>query len=394
MEVELPSNSKLNLIKLVHVISDTNIGGAGRYLLTFLEYYDKNKFEVSVIVPKNSKLLEFIPNAIEIDGIADKSFSIKGVLEIRKVLKKIKPDIVHTHGALSGRIGAKLAGVKNITYTRHSVFPPSVYLIKGVGFYLNKWLNNWTCKKIIAVAEAASQNLIDSGVDKEKIEVIYNGVKPLGVRTKEQNEEFLRSIEAKAGVPTLAIAARLTAVKGQKYIIEAAKQLAEVRGQRSDGRGQMVESVPYCQIIIAGTGEEYDNLKNLAKKLGVLGNYIILAGFVDDIEGLMNACDIQLNASYGTEAASLALMEGMSLGKPSIVSDYGGNPELIADGVNGIITPQQAAEKIAEAIEKLLGDKELYKQMSENSKKIYEERFTAEKMVQKMEEFYAFLLQK
>ena len=362
------------MVSLTHIISDTNIGGAGRYLLAFLEYYDREKFEVSVILPKNSKLKEHIPGAIEVDGIADKSFSIKGVREIKKVLKKIKPDIVHTHGALSGRIAGKLAGVENVTYTRHSVFEPSKKLTKGMGFYLNKWLNDWTCKKIIAVAKAAAQNIIDSGVDKEKIQVIYNGVKPLGTRTKEQNEEFLKSVGATPGIPTLAIAARLTAVKGQKYIIEAAKIL----------KGKGVR----CQIIIAGTGEDSEYLHKLAKDLGVFGDYIILAGFVSNIEGLCNACDIQLNASFGTEAASLALMEGMSLGKPSIVSDYGGNPELITEGVNGLITPQHAPEKIAEAIERLIGDKELYNNLSKNSKRIYNERFTAEIMVKQMEYFY------
>jgi len=365
------------MIKLTHIISDTNIGGAGRYLLAFLEYYNKEIFEVSVIIPKNSKLKEHIPTAIEVEGIADKSFSFKGILEIRKVLKKIKPDIVHTHGALSGRIAGKLAGVANITYTRHSVFEPSKKLTRGIGFHLNKWLNNWTCRKIIAVAKAAAQNIIDSGVNPDKIQVIYNGVKPLGIRTKSQSKDFLRSIGARNDIPTLAIAARLTAVKGQKYIVEAAKMLKE--------KGIL------CQIIIAGTGEDFDSLKKLAEELGVLGNYIILPGFVGDIEGLMNACDIQLNASYGTEAASLALMEGMSLGKPSIVSDYGGNPELIADGINGLITSQHAPEQIATAIERLLGDEALYNDLSENSKKIYSERFTAENMVQQMENFYLSL---
>jgi len=366
------------LIKLCHVISDTNIGGAGRYLLAFLDNYDHDKFGVSVILPKNSKLKEHIPGAFEVDGLAEKSFSVKGVREIKKVLKRLQPDIVHTHGALSGRIAGKLAGVKQVTYTRHSVFEPAANLTKGIGFQLNKWLNNWTCNKIIAVAKAAAQNMIDSGVDESKIEVIYNGVEPLGKRAKEQNEEFLRSIGAKIGIPTLVIAARITAVKGQKYIIEAAKTLKE--------KGII------CQIIIAGTGEDSESLKDLAEDLCVLGNYILLPGFVSDMEGLMNTCDIQLNASFGTEAASLALMEGMSLGLSTIASDYGGNPELITDGVNGILTPQKDPEAIAVAIEKLLSDKKLYEEMSKNSKRIYEERFTAKNMVRQMEEFYNSLL--
>lgn len=68
-----------------------------------------------------------------------------------------------------------------------------------------------------------------------------------------------------------------------------------------------------------------------------------LLGFRSDVAALLSILDVQLNASYGTEATSMALLEGMSLGLPSIVSDYGGNPWLVKDGDNGLIFPSRTA---------------------------------------------------
>jgi glycosyltransferase involved in cell wall biosynthesis len=313
----------------------------------------------------------------EVDGLAETSFSFKGIKEIKKVLKGMNADIVHTHGAVSGRIAAKLAKVPHITYTRHSVFePPKGF--KGLkrrimGSTLNKWIK---CD-IIAVAGAAKQNAVDEGVPAERVQVIYNGVEQLEVKSAEEKKAFLEKYGLTWRVPTLAIAARLTAVKGQKYVVWAAKILKE-RGIK-------------CQFIIAGTGEDEKELRELVKKLDV-EDYVVVAGFVTDVATLMNAMDIQVNASFGTEAASLSLMEGMSLGKPAIVSDYGGNPELIADGVNGFMTKQHAPDAIAECVEKLFEDRELWKNMAANARKTYEERFTAKKMTQNMQNFYKGLM--
>lgn len=367
------------MIKLVHIISDSNIGGAGRYLLTFLRNYDREQYDVAVILPKGSKLATEIDVPVhEVGGLAEKSFSWRGVWEIRRTLKVIGGvDIVHTHGAVSGRIAAKQAGVKHITYTRHSVFEPPKGLKGLVRRMMNGVLNSWIKCDVIAVAEAAKQNAVDEGVPAKRVKVVYNGVERLGERSDDEKKAFLEQYGLKWGVPTCAIAARLTAVKGQKYIVWAAKILKD----KEIG----------CQFVIAGTGEDEEELKELVVSLGV-EDCVAIAGFVTDVELLMNTMDLQLNASYGTEAASLSLLEGMSLGKPAIVSDYGGNPELIKDGVNGCITKQHAPDEIAACITKVLEDKQLWEKMRQNSREIYEAGFTAKIMTEAMQEFYRELM--
>ncbi|MDR0405750.1 MAG: glycosyltransferase, partial [Clostridiales bacterium] len=129
------------MIKLVHAISDSNIGGAGRYLLTYLANCDRDRFSVSVLLPAGSRLTAEIEalgfRTFPIEGLAEASASFRAVPAITAVLRREQPDLVHTHAALSARVAARIAGVKKIVYTRHSVFPQKPYLTRGAG----KWLN-------------------------------------------------------------------------------------------------------------------------------------------------------------------------------------------------------------------------------------------------------------
>ena len=70
--------------------------------------------------------------------------------------------------------------------------------------------------------------------------------------------------------------------------------------------------------------------------------------------GLLNVLDVQLNASWGTEATSMALLEGMSLGLPTVASDYGGNPWVVRDGETGLIFPRRDPAALAGAMERLM----------------------------------------
>ena len=170
------------MIKVIEVSSDSNIGGAGKCILTFLKNYDRDKFDVSVVLPENS-LLKPEAEALgvkvyEVKHLAEKSLDIKAIKILKELFKELKPDVVHTHASMSARIAAKLLNIK-VVYTRHSVFPPSKLISKFPGKLINGMVNNGTADKIIAVAEAAKDNLTATGVSEKKISVILNGVETL-----------------------------------------------------------------------------------------------------------------------------------------------------------------------------------------------------------------------
>lgn len=366
----------LRMIKVVEVSSDSNIGGAGKCILTFLKNYDRKNFDVSVILPKNSLLRaeaeKYNVKIYEVDYLAEKSLDPRSVRGLKKLFKEIKPDVVHTHASMSARFAAKFCGIP-IVYTRHSVFPPSPKISKCVGKAINGWINNHTANRIIAVAEAAKENLVATGVSADKIDVILNGVEALTPYSKEKIAEIKERYGIEPDEKVAVMAARLNIVKGHKYFVEAAKIL------RDNG--------VKAKYLIAGTGETEEVLKKQIKAEG-LENSVLMLGFLNDVEPLMNIMDVQVNCSFGTEATSLALLEGMSIGKPAVVTDFGGNPGVIRDGVNGYLTPTHNPQALADGLEKLFSDKELYTEISDGCKKLYEENFTAEVNSRKIENVY------
>lgn len=363
------------MIKVINVISDSNIGGAGKCVLTFLKHYDRQKFDLTIIVPKNSLLVPEIKKLegkyIEVDGMNNKSLDFKVIKDLKKIFRKIKPDIVHAHAAMSARVAAKFSGAK-IVYTRHSVFEPSKVISKGLGKIVNGFVNNFFSDKIIAVAEAAKDNLVKTGVSDKKIIVIKNGVDYL----EKYDDEKVGEIKNSYGLKNefiMTIAARLTFVKGHDYILEAVKKLKD-------------DNLDF-KLLIAGTGEYEENIRKKISELDV-DDKVIMLGFVSDIEKIVNITDLNLNASFGTEATSLSLLEGLSIGVPAVVSDFGGNGGVIYDGTNGFLVETKNANELYEKIKLIINNKDLYNSLKEGSLKVFANEFTADKVVKKIQDVY------
>ncbi len=362
--------------KIVEVSTDTNIGGAGRCLYQLAKHMDRDMFGITVILPPKSMLRGMIESlgvpVVEVEGIAEKSYDRKSVGRFREVFGGLKPDLVHAHASLSARIAAKREGAA-IVYTRHSVFPPSKLMTTFPFRNINGDLNGYYADRAIAVAEAARQNLIDTGVSPDKITVILNGVD--GYRKYGRDE--IISAKKEFGVPNnnrvVSIVGRIEEIKGHEYFIKAA-----------DAVLRDTENVTF---LIVGTGSLEEKYKGLVRSLGRDGD-IIFTGYTDKTEAIMNITDIIVNASFGTEATSLSLLEAMSVGVPAVVSDFGGNTGVIDEGKNGFVVPQRDEAALASALKRLLADEELYGQMSAGACRIFGEKFTSMRMTAETEALY------
>lgn len=368
--------------RITEVSSDTNIGGAGKCLITLLENFDRDLLDVDVILPENSLLKPQIERlgipVTEVSGMADKSLDITAIKTLKGIIKDSGAQLVHTHGSMSARIAARHAGAK-VVYTRHSVFPQPRYLTSFPGKQINGLFNNYYADGIIAVAEAAKDNLTETGVDPAKIRVILNGVDGLKMPDAADKADSRKRFGIPDGAKVISIVARLEDIKGHKYFIEAAELLLRAGVD--------------AKFVIAGTGSYDDELKKKVRELG-LENDIIFTGFISDVDKLMGITDIQVNASYGTEATSLALLEGMSIGVPAVVSDFGGNPGVIKNGENGFVVAKQNSAALMVALKKLLDEPELYRKMKERSREIFAGTFTAQAMTRNTEKLYTDILER
>lgn len=370
------------MTKVIHIISDSNIGGAGRCLVNYLRCHDSSRFDIRVILPRGSLLIPEITAlgvpCLEVDGIAERSFSPGAVGTLFALLRRERPDIVHTHGSFSGRIAAKLCGSR-IIYTRHSVFPVPERLKHGPGHWFNGAVNGFFADRIIAVSPANAQNLIESGISEKKITVMMNGAEPL----TRANEADCRTLREQLGIPdavfTGGIFARLEPYKGHRLLLEAAKEL------KDEGRD--------FRFLICGTGPSQEDILRDIRELE-LQDRVLFLGFVTDVAQVLSILDVQLNCSYGTEASSLALIEGMSLGLATVASDYGGNPWQIDDGITGLLFRTGDARDLAGKLRSLMDDPRLLHRMRGDALRVYRSRFTASVFAANMERVYDEILKK
>lgn len=366
------------MIKVMNIISDTNIGGAGKCIINFSRNFDSKNYEIIVVLPKGSALIEEIKNTkvkiIEIDGLKDKSFDFKSLFKLIKIIKNERPDIVHTHASSVARMAARFVRGTKIIYTRHCAYPVSEKIKKGLGRFLYKHVNEYFSDRIIAVGNAAEENLLDGGISQDKIDTFFNGVEKIDIISEEKKKNLRKKYNIAEGEYVIGILARLEPVKEQEVFIDAANILLKERKMKA-------------KFLIIGQGSDEKRLKEKVKKLG-LEKEVVFTGFIKNVGEFLNIFDVQVNCSSGTETSSLSLLEGMSIGVPAVASDCGGNPYLIFDGENGYIVPIKDSKANADAIEKILTDEEVNNKMKKRAVEIFEERFTIDTYVNNVQNVY------
>ena len=370
-------------MKVLHVISDENIGGAGVLLSNLLTCFDREKVESVVALPCGSKLAprlhEMGVPVLYLRAICAR-ISPNSVWELSHIIWNNHINIVHTNAAISARVAARLCGVP-VLHTRHCCFPPAGLLtipfVRRVAGFGNRLLSD----HVIATADAAAQNLRELGIPKEKMSVIINGSLPV----REVDEETLEKTRSQYGIYkddfTVGICARLEDCKGHDTFLTAADIL----------RRQYPE-FPF-KFLIIGDGNRRKELEKLALNLS-LGDSVVFTGFVSDMAPIYRILRINVNCSRGTETSCLAISEGMSVGLPTIATSYGGNTAMIGESGAGILFPTGDAEVLAEAILHIAGNKEVEKQMRSAARERYLSHFTAERMSREVENVYETLVKR
>jgi len=372
-------------LNVLHIISDTNIGGAGSYLLNFLEFYDRSLLNVRVVCPAGSQLApRCAAKGVEVIEAArlpgDQSFQKQDlkaqIKELVYIIRKNRIQVVHTHASFTGRLAAKIAGVKKIIYTKHRLDEIKWQPKKTWRDRLQQLVNDRTCSHVIAVSEAVKENLIQQGVNPRKIVVIYNGIDVAGLRKRAQQAKaplFPAGWSlpgATSGV--VGMAARLEPEKGPQLFVETAMELLLI-----DKR---------VKFVIAGTGSLEAKLKKRVRTLEI-GDSVFFAGFQEDVAPLLAALDVVAVPSL-TESFGFSLVEGMALGKPCIATNVGGVPEIISEWKNGLLIDPYDIRGMAEKILMLLRTPAYAQEIGRRAARTVEEKFDVRLMTAKMTELY------
>ncbi len=362
------------MYKVMQVLTDTNVGGAGTWLLNFLRAYDRTKIEMVVLLPENSMLQPMIEKldvrVVCAKSIGDKSFSKSGIGEIKKIIKSEKPDVIHTHASLSARIAAKMCRIKTVN-TRHCLEEKKRFPLSLIAAILNRFLSSI----IVAVSSATEKNLVESGIPKKKIRLVYNGVCPLSEISEKNKANIRQSYGISNNDTVIGIVARMEPVKRHDLFLNAAKNVSDV--------------CKNVKFLVVGDGSTRKDSEKLASELGI-ADKVVFAGYISDVNDIVNIIDINVLTSE-REALSISLIEGMSIGKPAIAINSGGPGEVIEDGKNGILIDSLDHTALANAIIELVNNKEKRVQMGNYGKKIAAEKFSAQHMAQSLQQIYISL---
>ena len=368
------------MIKILYVISDRNIGGAGVLLCNLLRHIDRQQFRCVVALPFGSelreRLLKLKISVRELQHPCD-SLNAPSVWELISVIRDCDADIVHANAAISARMAGRICR-KKVGHTRHCCFPVAQRgLVKRL---TENFGNRMLSDLVIATSQSAAENLRDLGIPKSKIRVILNGSDPV----REVSKSELDALRAQWGLTAedycVGICARLEPYKGHSVFLRDAALLKDMDVPRT------------LKFLIVGEGSWRANLEQNIRALG-LSDDVRMVGFVNDMAPVYRLLRINVNCSGGTETSCLALSEGMSASLPTVATDYGGNRVMVGDDGAGILIPVGDERALAQAIRRIASDEVVEYEMGEKAYEQYRQHFTAERMTRRTEEVYLALIE-
>lgn len=341
-------------MNVMHLISGGDSGGAKTHIHSLLQNLGK---EISVTMVCFMEGI-FAQEAREL-GIETIVLSGRHVMKSYRQLKTMivqgEYDILHCHGARGNMMGALLGRATGcpVISTVHSDYRLD-YLGRPLSHLTYGTVNKLALRQMdywVGVSDATVDMLISRGFNPNQLFAIYNGLDFTPKTPAMTRAEYLISvgIDPSADPIVVGIAARLNPVKDIGTLIR--------------GFAQAYEKNDRLHLLIAGDGEQMEELKNLARELGV-GGQITFAGWVGDIDSFYHAIDINTLTSL-SETFPYALTEGARAHLPTVASRVGGVPYLIEHGVNGLLFTAGDVDTLAhhlsvlaesEALRNKLGD--------------------------------------
>jgi glycosyltransferase involved in cell wall biosynthesis len=337
--------------RVLHICSDTNIGGAGRYVLTLLtQRAVTERWEVAVACPEGQLAAALRRAGVTVllyEG-ADVSFSWQSLTSLVRLMRTWRPRIVQSHGSLAGRIAATLAGAR-IIYTKHGLAAAEEQAIqvRTPGTLLKRAAVRLFAHRIVAVSEAVKRSLVGAGADPERVRVIPGGI---------ELETYATVAPPVPGV--VATLGRLSREKGMDVLVEA---MAQLKGE--------------ARLVIGGDGPQREALVQQVQALG-LQESVTFAGFVDDVPAFMGQTGLFVSASR-SEGLGLVILEAMAAGRPVVGTQVGGVPEVVVDGETGILVSPEDPAALACAIRRILGDPALAQRLGAAGRKRVDEVYSA-----------------
>ncbi len=288
---------------------------------------------------------------------------------VRRLLKAIQPDILHTHlyhGNFYGRLAALGLGLKGVVAAVHNTYS-QVKLHRRLANFL---LAQVTDRVLVGSPQVWRDVRRYDGIPASRLLLL-----PYGIRLQElETAETREGARTRLGVSGFCLGAvgRLEEQKGHEFLLAALPRLRQEMGNLT--------------VLLVGDGRLQPQLENQARELGV-ADLVKFLGTRRDLPLIYRALDLYVQPSLW-EGLSLAMLKAMGAGLPVVVSRVSGAVEVISEGLNGRLVPPGDESALAAAILELYRQPELRRRLGTNARKTVRENYSLEAMLRRLEDLY------
>ena len=389
-------------MKIVHIITRLILGGAQENTLITCKLLAQRGHDVTLITgPALGPEGELFNQAqgqgykvIVIDRLRRAINPFNDTIsyfQIKKLLRQLQPDIIHTHSAKAGILGRFVGNKLKAQNPKLKI----VHTLHGLAFHpyqsetLNKFyiaIEKSAAKRtdfFISVADAMTTQSTAVGIGKpEQFVTAYSAIDEddfLEPISQQRRNDFRRKYGIDEDAVVLVTVARLFMLKGHEFIIESAKELSK--------------RFANCVWLFVGDGNLSEHYKQQARELG-LADRIKFTGLLppSQIPLAIQSSDMLVHCSL-REGLARTLPQAMLCGRPAISFDVDGAKEVVNENTSRLIEPKNV-EQLIEACAELIENADLRRKLGEQGKESVKEKFAPDTMVDTIEEVYRNLLGK
>jgi L-malate glycosyltransferase len=363
-------------VNICHLISGDLWAGAEVQTYTLLKALKhKDSVSISVVALNEGMLAQRLRwSGFDVAVIDENKSGFWGILnQVKEHLRDRDIDILHTHRYKENILGAllkKKGYAKQLIQTVHGITEHFSGLDRfKMDFYtrLNRHFSKKYFDRILTVSYDI-ENKIKGKFNNNQILTIHNAIDIENIRPVKKPTQIRQELGIDEGAIVFGVAGRMAPIKGYDIFLEAASNI--------------LKRLPHSVLVLAGDGPLKVGLEKIAENLGIT-TQVRFTGFREDITDILGALDIFVISSY-YEGIPMVLLEAMALGRPVVATRVGGIPEVIEDGISGILVASGDAGALSEACQKIASEPNLRRALAEQAPKRISKEFSLEQQVDRI----------
>ena len=358
-------------MKILHVEGGRNLYGGALQVKYLLEGLYLRGVQNVLACRKGSDLSRAAAPFAEV-----RAMPMAGDLDLRmigrlyRLIRSTEPDLVHLHSRIGadvlGGIAAKVGGVP-VIHSRRQDNPEPRWMV-AMKYRLHD--------RVVAISEGIAHVLLSEGLPADKLRCVRSAVDPRPFQRPCERDWFFSEFGLPAGSRVIGVVAQLIARKGHRFLLEALPGL--------------ILRFPALHVLVLGQGPLEKELRKTIRRQG-LAERVHLAGFREDLPCILPCLDLLVHPAL-MEGLGVSLLQAASAGLPIVACRAGGMPEAVRDGVNGLLVPPGNVAALGQAVERVLSDPELARNMGQAGRALVEREFSVDSMVEGNLKVYRELL--